>query len=133
MARLACPPAASTTIMVSPMAREVASRKPPMMPGRAAGISTRRIVSDLLPPSASEPSRRERGTAFSASSDSDEMNGISMIPMTAPATTADFAPTSSARYSRWKAAGRNRSSSSHSSPLKKSLAKGMPERSANTP
>ena len=29
---------------------------------------------------------------MSASSDSEEMNGISMIPMTAPATTADFAP-----------------------------------------
>jgi hypothetical protein len=43
-------PAASTTIMVSPMARLTARRKAPTMPGSAAGSSTRRMVSDCVAP-----------------------------------------------------------------------------------
>ena len=36
------------TIMVSPMARDIASNRAPATPGRAAGISTRLTVSDLV-------------------------------------------------------------------------------------
>ena len=39
-----------TTIMVSPMARLIARRKPAMMPGRAAGISTCTMVSARVAP-----------------------------------------------------------------------------------
>ena len=45
-------PAAMTTIMVSPMARDTASSTPPTMPGRAAGKMTRRMVSDWVAPKA---------------------------------------------------------------------------------
>ena len=40
------------TIMVSPMARDMASSMAPAMPGRAAGSSTRLTVSDLVAPMA---------------------------------------------------------------------------------
>ena len=86
--RLAARPAAMVTIMVSPIARDTASSSAPAMPGRAAGSSTRLTVSDLVAPMAEEPSRRLCGTAFRMSSDSEETNGISMIPITAPATRA---------------------------------------------
>ena len=38
--------------IVSPMARETASRKAPTIPGRAAGRTTCRIVSDCVAPNA---------------------------------------------------------------------------------
>ena len=38
------------------MAREIAKRKPPTIPGRAAGISTFQIVSDRVAPSAVDQS-----------------------------------------------------------------------------
>ena len=81
-------PAAITTIMVSPIARLTASRTPPTIPGIAAGNSTFIIVSPRVAPSARDPSRRLRGTADSASSAKDEMNGINMIAMTLPAASA---------------------------------------------
>ena len=65
-----------------------------MMPGSAAGSSTWRIVSDLVAPSAAAPSRIACGTAVSASSANDEMNGISMMPITAPGTIAAVGETS---------------------------------------
>ncbi len=77
-----------TTIMVSPTARLTASRMPPTMPGSAAGISTFIMVSLRVAPRASEPSRIVAGTARRASSDSEEMKGINMMPMTAPAASA---------------------------------------------
>ena len=49
--RLAARPAAITTIMVSPIARLVASSRAPTMPGSAAGTTTERMVSDLVAPS----------------------------------------------------------------------------------
>ena len=49
--RFAAMPAASTTIMVSPMAREAASSTAPTIPGSAAGSTTRRMVSDCVAPS----------------------------------------------------------------------------------
>jgi hypothetical protein len=45
-------PAAMTTIMVSPIARDTASNRPPAIPGIAAGISTLLIVSARVAPSA---------------------------------------------------------------------------------
>ena len=47
----AAAPAPSTTIIVSPMAREAASRMAPTIPGRAAGSTTCRMVSDCVAPS----------------------------------------------------------------------------------
>jgi hypothetical protein len=47
---LAAAPAASTTIMVSPMAREAASKTAPTIPGNAAGRITCLMVSDLVAP-----------------------------------------------------------------------------------
>ena len=52
MVRLAARPAAITTIMVSPIARETASSTAPTMPGSAPGNTTWRMVSDLVAPSA---------------------------------------------------------------------------------
>ena len=46
----AAAPAPSTTIIVSPMARDAASRTAPTMPGSAAGMTTCLIVSDLVAP-----------------------------------------------------------------------------------
>lgn len=43
--RLGCNPAAMTTIMVSPTVRDMASRQAEIMPGRAAGRTTRVMVS----------------------------------------------------------------------------------------
>ena len=68
----AAAPAPRTTIIVSPMAREAASRMAPTMPGSAAGMITRLIVSDWVAPRPSEPSRIARGTALMMSSDSEE-------------------------------------------------------------
>ena len=48
--RLAARPAAMTTIIVSPMARLMASMKAETMPGSAAGSTTLRMVSDLVAP-----------------------------------------------------------------------------------
>ena len=48
--RLAAVEAAITTIMVSPIARLIASITPATMPGSAAGTSTRRIVSERVAP-----------------------------------------------------------------------------------
>ena len=59
----AATPAASTTIIVSPMAREAVISSAPTMPGRAAGRMTRLTVSERVAPRPSEPSRRARGTA----------------------------------------------------------------------
>ena len=86
--RLAASPAAITTIMVSPMARETASRIPPMMPGSAAGKITFFMVSDWVAPRAREPSRIAWGTALITSSERDDTNGIIMMPITAPAARA---------------------------------------------
>ena len=77
-----------TTIMVSPMARLTASKQAATIPGNAAGKITLTTVSDLVAPMASEPSRNELGTATIASSLSDEMKGMIMMPMTTPAASA---------------------------------------------
>ena len=84
-----------TTIMVSPMARETASRTPPTMPGSAAGRITLRIVSERVAPSRRTPSRSDCGTALITSSDSDETKGMIMMPITRPAASALSEATSS--------------------------------------
>jgi hypothetical protein len=61
--KFAARPAAITTIMVSPIARETASRMPPTIPGNAAGRITFIIVSERVEPSPSAPSRIAVGTA----------------------------------------------------------------------
>ena len=42
-----------------------------------------------MAPSPSEPSRIDCGTALMMSSESDDTNGISMMPMTSPAVITD--------------------------------------------
>ena len=59
------------------------------MPGSAAGSTTLRIVSDLVAPMPAEPSRSDCGTALITSSDSEDTNGMIMMPMTSPAASAD--------------------------------------------
>jgi hypothetical protein len=49
---LAARPAAITTIMVSPIARDTASSTPPTIPGSAARMTTCLIVSERVAPSA---------------------------------------------------------------------------------
>ena len=59
------------------------------MPGSAAGSRTRVIVSPLVAPMASEPSRMARGTAWiRVVRDREEMKGRIMMPITAPAASA---------------------------------------------
>ena len=52
MVKFAAKPAAITTIMVSPIARDIASNTPPIIPGSAAGTKTLQIVSDFVAPNA---------------------------------------------------------------------------------
>ena len=86
--RFAAKPAAITTIIVSPIAREKANKKLPTMPWNEAGIITCFVVSDSVAPIASEPSLSERGTAVNASSVNDATKGIIIIPRTEPAINA---------------------------------------------
>ena len=95
--RFAASPAAITTIMVSPIARDTASRMLPTIPGSAAGSTTRRTVSDFVAPRPSEPSRSAWGTALITSSDNDDTNGMIITPMTSPAASALWEATSSPR------------------------------------
>ena len=72
MVKLAAKPAAMTTIIVSPIALDTANNIEPTIPGNAAGKTTFLIVSDLVAPTESEPSRNDWGTAFTTSSVSDD-------------------------------------------------------------
>ncbi|EKD60315.1 MAG: hypothetical protein ACD_54C00817G0001 [uncultured bacterium] len=47
------------------------------------------MVSDGVAPMPSEPSRKLCGTALMMSSDSDDTNGITMIPITRPAVITE--------------------------------------------
>ena len=85
---MAARPAAITTIIVSPIALEIARRIPPTIPGNAAGITTRLTVSECVAPIAKEPSRMLCGTALMTSSAIDDIKGIIIIPITAPAASA---------------------------------------------
>src|SRR5699024_10872416 len=77
-------PLAIVTIIVSPIAREIANTIETIIPDKAAGITTRKVVSNFVAPNASAPSRIAFGTAFIASSDIDAIIGIIITPMTSP-------------------------------------------------
>src|SRR5699024_849467 len=77
-------PLAIVTIIVSPIAREIANTIETIIPDKAAGITTRKVVSNFDAPKASAPSRVAFGTAFIASSDIDAIIGIIITPMTRP-------------------------------------------------
>ncbi len=81
-------PAAITTIIVSPMARETASNTAAITPGRAAGITTCFTVSERVAPMAKAPSRSDCGTALMTSSDSEDTKGMIITPITRPAARA---------------------------------------------
>ena len=84
----AAAPAAITTIMVSPIARLIASITPATMPGSAAGTNTLRMVSDVVAPMARLPSRMAWGTAAMESSAMEETKGMIITPITRPAASA---------------------------------------------
>src|SRR5687767_12709580 len=75
-------PAAMVTAMVSPTARETPRIKAATIPDRAAGNTTRNETRILVEPRPYAPSRRERGTALIASSDSDATVGKMKSPTT---------------------------------------------------
>src|SRR5690625_5030606 len=77
-------PLAIVTIIVSPIAREIPRTKEAIIPDKAAGITTRKVVSNLVAPIASAPSRMEFGTDTMASSDNEAIIGIIMMPITIP-------------------------------------------------
>ena len=74
-------PAAISTIIVSPTAREAPSTTAATMPDRAAGNTTRSEVCSRVAPRPNEPSRSDCGTADIASSATDAMVGMTMKPM----------------------------------------------------
>ena len=81
-------PAATTTIIVSPIALDIANKNAPTIPGKAAGKITFLIVSALLAPIPNDPSLRLCGTEFITSSDKEEIKGIIITPITIPAARA---------------------------------------------
>ena len=74
---------------------EFSNKKAPTRPGKAAGNTTFKVVSALVAPSPKEPSLKDCGTELIISSDNDDINGIIIIPITAPAAKADSELTSS--------------------------------------
>ena len=78
-------PAAMATAIVSPTARDNASRNAAMMPDNAAGSTIRTLTSNLVEPSASPASRSPRGTERNTSSLSEEIVGTIITPTTIPA------------------------------------------------
>src|SRR5699024_519576 len=87
-------PAASTTIMVSPMARLVASNNAPTITGKAAGNTTWRIVSEWVAPNPKATSRKDFGNCLMMFADNDETKGTIIMPITTPAVKALVARTS---------------------------------------
>lgn len=83
-----CCPAAIATIIVSPNALDTARIIDTMMPDEAAGIKTRKAVCSFEEPSAYAPSRKLLGTAYKASSLSEEMSGTIIKPITMPGEMA---------------------------------------------
>ena len=87
-------PAASATIIVSPIARDMPSTMAAATPEMAAGSTTRSVVCIRLAPIASEPWRSAIGTAENESSASEAMVGTIITPRTRPAARALVKPTS---------------------------------------
>jgi len=97
-------PAASATIMVSPIARDMPSTTAAATPDSAAGRTTRRLVCIRLAPIAKEPWRIACGTAENESSDSEAIVGMIITPSTSPAARALVKPTPMLRMS-WSSVG----------------------------
>jgi hypothetical protein len=85
---LGVPPAAISTIIVSPIARLMPRTKAAMIPERPAGTTTRVEISYFVAPRAAAPARKDCGTAYMASSEMDATVGRIMMPMTRPADSA---------------------------------------------
>ena len=77
-------PAASETIIVSPIAREIAKTIDAMIPDVAAGNTTLVATSNFVAPKPKAPSRILLGTEDIASSLILEIRGMIMIPTTIP-------------------------------------------------
>ena len=81
-------PAAISTTIVSPTAREKPSTTEATMPESAAGKTTRSVVWSFEAPSPKEPSRSDCGTADIESSEIDAIVGTIMKPMMMPGRQA---------------------------------------------
>ena len=82
---LGCCPAAIATIIVSPIALENARITDTIIPEEAAGTITLKEVCSLVAPKAYDDSLKDFGTELRASSLSELIKGIIIIPITIPA------------------------------------------------
>ena len=82
--KFGCWPAATATTIVSPTARDTPSTYAATMPDNAAGTTTVSEVRNRVAPIAYAPSRKCIGTARMASSATELMYGVIMMPMTMP-------------------------------------------------
>src|SRR5690606_9718607 len=87
-------PLAIVTIIVSPIAREIPRTKEAIIPEKAAGMTTLKVVSSFVAPIANDPSRIAFGTEFIASSEREAIIGIIITPMTIPGLKIFVASTS---------------------------------------
>lgn len=78
--RFGVDPAASATIIVSPIALEIAKKNDAIIPDEAAGKTIFFIVSNLFAPNAKDASLKDLGTAEIASSLIDVIRGVTIIP-----------------------------------------------------
>lgn len=81
-------PAAKDTIIVSPMARDIANTIDAIIPEVAAGIITLKIISSLVDPNPNAPSRILLGTDDIASSLILAIIGMIITPTTKPGLMA---------------------------------------------
>src|SRR5699024_12741313 len=81
-------PAATDTIIVSPIAREIPNTNDAIIPDSAAGTTTFKATSSLVDPMASAPSLIELGTELMASSESEAIIGMIMTPTIIPGLSA---------------------------------------------
>src|SRR5690606_2975112 len=111
--RLGRAPAAISTTMVSPTARDTASTIAATTPEIAAGKTTRSDTRILPAPSAYAPSRSPAGTARIASSEIDATSGTISNPTATPATPTDVGVFQGRNGNTSSASGR-RNTSAHS-------------------
>lgn len=78
--RFGVDPAARATIIVSPIALEIAKKNDAIIPDEAAGKIIFFIVSNLFAPNAKDASLKDLGTAEIASSLIDAIRGVTIIP-----------------------------------------------------
>ena len=81
-------PAASDTIMVSPIALDTAKTIDATIPESAAGMVIFHATSNFVDPIAKAPSRMLFGTEDIASSDNEAIMGMIMMPTTIPGEIA---------------------------------------------